>query len=379
VSADRSASAWQKGERLAERIGSRRALLLLDGLAIRYRGRVHATVLAVASNAVLDACARLGLDRSALASAAGVSPGELADPDARLPAAKADAIWAAAVAASDDACLALHAAEAVPFGAYRVLDFLTANAPTLGDALERVAAYFPLIDPRARVGFERGDDSVALTFVSLDGLPLPAPAVEYTFAALLLRTRAGLNLDWRPRALELTSAPPPPKVAAELARVFAVAPRHAATRDRMLISARDWERANARGDRSLFEVLDRHAAMLLAELPLPGLSSLDSSLIAGVRAAVGAELRGGDPTLDRVAGRMAMSGRTLQRRLDEHSLRFGELVDEVRSALAKAYLQDRQMALCEVAFLLGFADQSAFGRAFKRWTGMTPGRWRRAA
>jgi AraC-like DNA-binding protein len=129
----------------------------------------------------------------------------------------------------------------------------------------------------------------------------------------------------------------------------------------------------------LFEVLDRHAAMLLAELPLPGSSSLGSSLIADVRAAVGAELRGGDPTLERVAARMGMSGRTLQRRIDEQSLRFGELVDEVRSALAKAYLQDRQMALCEVAFLLGFADQSAFGRAFKRWTGVTPGRWRRAA
>jgi AraC-like DNA-binding protein len=336
---------------------------------------VDATVLAVASNAVLDACSRLGLDRAALASAAGVEAGELADPDARLPAAKADAIWAAAVAAGGDACLALHAAEALPFGAYRVIDFLTANAPTLGDALERVAAYFPLIDPRGRVGFEHGDDAVALTFERADGQSLPAAAVEYTFAALLLRSRAGLGIDWCPLALELTSPSPPPEVSAELARVFGVAPRHAATRDRMLISAHDWARLNAAGDRSLFEVLDRHAAMLLADIG----SSPGSSLIADVRAAVGAELRGGDPTLDRVAGRMGMSGRTLQRRLDEQSLRFGELVDEVRAALAKAYLQDRQMALCEVAFLLGFADQSAFGRAFKRWTGVTPGRWRRAA
>lgn len=341
--------------------------------------RPDATVLAVASNAVLDACARLRLDRAALLRAARVEPGELADPDARLSAAKADAIWAAAAASGSDACLALHAAEAVPFGAYRVIDFLTANAPTLGDALERVVSYFPLIDPRGRIGFERSNDAVALTFESVDGQALPAPAVEYTFAALLLRTREGLGIDWRPLALELTSPVPPLEVAAELARVFGVAPRHAAVRDRMLVSASDWARANAGGDRSLFEVLDRHAAMLLAELPVPGLSSPGSSLTADVRAAVGAELRGGDPTLERVAGRMGMSGRTLQRRLDEQSLRFGELVDEVRSALAKAYLQDRQMALCEVAFLLGFADQSAFGRAFKRWTGITPGRWRRAA
>jgi AraC-like DNA-binding protein len=336
---------------------------------------VDPTVLAVASNAVLDACARLGLDRAALVAAAGVEPHVLADPDARLVAAKADAIWAAAFATGGDACLALHAAEALPFGAYRVIDFLTANAPTLGDALERVAAYFPLIDPRGRVGCEHDDEGIALTFVSVDGQNLPAPAVEYTFAALLLRSRAGLGIDWRPLALELTSTLPPPEVAAEWLRIFGIAPRHAATRDRMLVSAHDWAQPNAGGDRSLFEVLDRHAAMLLAELPVPS----SSSLIADVRVALGAELRGGDPTLDRVAARMGMSGRTLQRRLDEQSLRFGELVDEVRAALAKAYLQDRQMALCEVAFLLGFADQSAFGRAFKRWTGMTPGRWRRVA
>jgi AraC-like DNA-binding protein len=335
---------------------------------------VDATVLAVASNAVLDACARLGLDRAALASAAGVEPGELSEPDARLPAAKADAIWAAAVATGEDACLALHAAEAVPVGAYRVIDFLTANAPTLGDALERIAAYFPLIDPRGRVMFEHGEAHVALTFESADGRPLRAAAVEYTFAALLLRTREGMGIDWRPLGLELTSPPPSsPAVVAELARVFGIVPSHAAMRDRLWVSASDWARGNSGGDRGLFEVLDRHAAMLLAELPAIG----STALVQDLRAAVGAELRGGDPTLERVAGRIGMSGRTLQRRLDDQSLRFGELVDEVRAALAKAYLQDRQMALCEIAFLLGFADQSAFGRAFKRWTGVTPGSWRR--
>jgi AraC-like DNA-binding protein len=335
---------------------------------------VDATVLAVASNAVLDACARLGLDRAALVESASVDPTQLSEPDARLPSSSADAIWAAAVVASGDPCLALHAAEALPFGAYRVIDFLTANAATLGEGLERVAAYFPLIDPRGRVVFEREVDSVAVTFESVDGRPLPAPAVEYTFAALLLRSRDGMGIDWRPLGVELTSPLPHAAIAAELARVFRVAPAHAALRDRMLVSTSDWARPNAGGDRGLFEVLDRHAAMLVAELPALG----STALVRDLREAVGAELRGGDPTLERVAARIGMSGRTLQRRLDEHGLRFGELVDEVRAAMAKAYLQDRQLALCEIAFLLGFADQSAFGRAFKRWTGVTPGRWRRA-
>lgn len=334
---------------------------------------MDATVLSVASNAVLDACERLGLDREALAEAAGLDLEQLAQPDARIPAAKADAIWTAAVAASADPCLAIHAAEALPVGAYRVIDFLVVNAPTLGEGLTRIAAYFPLVDPRGRIEIVEDEGGFALMFTTVDGRPLPRPAVEYTFAALVVRTRQGMGVEWRPRAVEFAGPPGAPIQEAEFERVLGVAASHGAAGNRLRIAAADWSRPNERSDQTLFEVLDRHAAMLLVQVPKP-----EPSLVEGMRAAVGAELRAGtNPVLERVARRLALSGRTLQRRLDEHGLRFGELVDEVKTEQAKAYLYDRQLALCEIGFLLGFADQSAFTRAFKRWTGITPGRFRR--
>ncbi len=71
-----------------------------------------------------------------------------------------------------------------------------------------------------------------------------------------------------------------------------------------------------------------------------------------------------------------MSPRTLQRRLREESTSFQDVVDSVREELARITMANPKYSLGEVAYLLGFSEISAFTRAFKRWTGMTPSRWR---
>jgi AraC-like DNA-binding protein len=73
-----------------------------------------------------------------------------------------------------------------------------------------------------------------------------------------------------------------------------------------------------------------------------------------------------------VARELGMSERSLQRRLGELGYTYNALADEVREATARLYLEQPDMALAEIGYLLGFADQSTFNRAFKRWTGCTP-------
>ncbi|MEO1115443.1 MAG: helix-turn-helix transcriptional regulator, partial [Pseudomonadota bacterium] len=80
-----------------------------------------------------------------------------------------------------------------------------------------------------------------------------------------------------------------------------------------------------------------------------------------------------------VAARLGLSARTLQRRLAAQGHAFQDLVDEARQELAVRLLRRTDYALAEVAFLTGFAEQSAFTRAFKRWRGETPAHFRRAA
>jgi len=84
----------------------------------------------------------------------------------------------------------------------------------------------------------------------------------------------------------------------------------------------------------------------------------------------------GEPTRDQVAGELCMSERTLRRRLEEEATSFIQLLDETRRELAEQYLERLHLSLAQAAYLLGFADQSSFFRACRRWFDVSPGRYR---
>jgi AraC-like DNA-binding protein len=96
------------------------------------------------------------------------------------------------------------------------------------------------------------------------------------------------------------------------------------------------------------------------------------SLEAQIEAFVRTALPGGHFTIDRCAARLGVSTRTLQKRLSRAGLRFSEIVETERVAMAKDALRSGRRTLDEIALSLGYSDQTCFGRAFKRWTGLTP-------
>jgi AraC-like DNA-binding protein len=77
-----------------------------------------------------------------------------------------------------------------------------------------------------------------------------------------------------------------------------------------------------------------------------------------------------------VAQKLAISTRTLSRKLRDEDVTFGEILEETRAALAKRYLAERDLPVSEIAWLLGYVEVSSFTNAFKRWTGMTPRQFR---
>ena len=113
-------------------------------------------------------------------------------------------------------------------------------------------------------------------------------------------------------------------------------------------------------------MLSEHANLLVSRLPR------GPDLIERTRRAIGGRLRGGDPSLESVAHELGMSERSLQRHLRELGYTYNAVADELREAMARLYLEQPDIALAEIAYLLGFAEQSTFNRAFKRWTGCTP-------
>ncbi len=93
---------------------------------------------------------------------------------------------------------------------------------------------------------------------------------------------------------------------------------------------------------------------------------------------IGPELSSQHISIERIARKMGLASWSLRRRLGMEGYRFQDLLDETRCEMAKSYVRDTQHSFTEIAYLLGFANPSGFQRAFKRWTGLSPGEFRAA-
>lgn len=118
-------------------------------------------------------------------------------------------------------------------------------------------------------------------------------------------------------------------------------------------------------DKTLLDILQRQAEQALQQLPAT------SDFLKKAQLQLMALCHHGEPKLAQLAFHLCISPRTLQRRLWEHDLNFQRLLDDGRQELGKHYLT-QHLSLSDIAQLLGYSDQSAFTRAFKRWTGTTP-------
>ena len=103
----------------------------------------------------------------------------------------------------------------------------------------------------------------------------------------------------------------------------------------------------------------------------------DEDLSAAVRSLLRKLIPTGKFSVDVLADQLGIHRRTLQRRLKLDGLTYAELLDESRSKMAQDYLSTRNLPMGNLAYMLGYADQSAFNHAFRRWYGMTPRQWRR--
>ena len=194
---------------------------------------------------------------------------------------------------------------------------------------------------------------------------------EQTIVAITQISREVSRRPFSPLAVYFKHAAPGDVAAHE--RYFGCPIRFGAELDALEISEEQLKTPNRLGDPGLSEFFDAHLEQDLAQL------SDDQGLEQRVRIQIAQTLSEGAPSVAQVAERLGMSGRTLQRRLAEQDCAFQELVDDARKELAERLLCKTGYALAEVAFLTGFSEQSAFTRAFKRWSGRTPAHYRKEA
>ncbi|HEY8209112.1 MAG TPA: AraC family transcriptional regulator [Myxococcaceae bacterium] len=326
------------------------------------------TVLSVSTRALLLACERLNIPTGGLLEKVGLDAASVADPDARLSASRVSALWTEIYRITSDPDLALHAAESVPFGAYKVFDYVALGSSTVGDGLTQIARYFPLVNDRARFEFDAAEDPISfeLFFNGIENPP--RPYVEYTFAATVARSRKRWEYDWPLAGVDF--AYPPPPSTAEHARIFGCKVRFSAPTNRLLVARETWD-APVRGLEAPLAAVMRELAMdRLKQLPRP------ETFAGEAMVTIEAALAKGECDIQRVARRLGVTPRTLQRNLAGEGTSFADLVDRVRRAAAQHYLAQPDVSLGEISFVLGFSQPSAFNRAFKRWTRTTPQAYR---
>lgn len=177
------------------------------------------------------------------------------------------------------------------------------------------------------------------------------------------------------RALAFAHPAPEARWRERLDAHFGLAVEYGAPVTRASFDAALLEERIPTADPALFPLLERHAAAMLAARE-QALGSPADTLPARVRRLIAERLAQDGARLPELARALGLSARTLQRRLAEQGQPFQALLDATRRELALQYLHDPALSLTEIAFLLGYAEQSSFTHAFRAWQGQAPQQWR---
>jgi AraC-like DNA-binding protein len=307
---------------------------------------------------LVTALRELGYDVEALLSAVGLADPSL-EPDDRVPCESYGAVIAAAQRQRFTPNLSLAVARATPLGAYPLLDYLVATSDSVGAGVKQLARYFSLVGSPLTFAIHEGAQVVRVEFGNAT-LPF---TVEHQAALMAQHLRA--ETDGRFTAAAVAFQHQPDDLA-EFSRVLGCPVDAGTVWNGMLIATEAWRLPLRRRDPVLRQVLEGRADDILARLPSR------KGVAADVQRTLMTHMTSGDTRVGTVARGLAMSGRTLQRRLADEGVSYQELLDDARKVTSGRCLMDSALTVGEVAYLVGYSEPAPFHRAFKRWYGMTP-------
>jgi AraC-like DNA-binding protein len=302
---------------------------------------------------------QLGYDLDALLASAGLTREEVENLDFAISPAACATILSGAHREQRVPNLALQLGQQTPIGTTPLLDYLIVSSDSVGQGLERLARYLRLVAPGIGLVIHDQSDPVRVVVERAPG----AFNIELTVVMSILRFRK--ETDDRLQALYATFTHEPQDVAG-YAEVLGCPVRARASWNGWALAKSAMRLTLRRRDPALRQWLERQAADILAHLPATG------DIRDEVRSILSGQLTTGEMRIDVAARRLAMTPRTLQRRLSEAGTSFGALCDDARRQAAQTYLADPTLSIGEVAYLLGYSEPTAFHRAFKRWHATTP-------
>lgn len=318
---------------------------------------------------------KMGLDPHALMAQAQISQIQLMNPIGRVPVIKELYFWKLAAEKSANPQIALRMAEHVPFGTFPLLEYIGASSQSLYQALVFFNKYAGFIYGGWRPSLS--EDSAGIRFeLGTEGDPEEFRYTnEFGFAVMVKRFKHFSERDLPVHSVHFRhSLMGDPE---EYKKVFGDTVKFDQEEDSILFDAAIKEIPCKRSDHFMLSSLLNLAEKFLHQLDSKS-DGTQNELIGKIKSAISKHLPLGEPQADSIAKTVAMSTRTLQRKLEAQGTSLNRLVTQVRKEMASKLLKDRNLSYEEIALTLGYSTLSAFNRAFKQWFKMSPSEFRKS-
>jgi len=313
--------------------------------------------------------AELGIPVSAALRRAGLPQSLFERPRVLLNTEKLFAFWRALGKVSTDSSVGLILGTETKAERFQPMGLAALSTDNCGEAVKPMARYKQLICPEEMLQEFEGDEwSIQFRWLYA-AEPEPPALIDCCFAWVLSVVRLGTGTRLSPLRVEFRQ----PRSHAKLfERHFGCPVEFGGVRNALVFRASDAQCPFVTRNAELLAML---APQFEEELQQ---QNSEEDFPARVRLAIQQKLTGRRPTIDDVAAALHVSGRTLQRRLQESGSSFQRVLEEARHQLARHYLNNSVLELNEAAYLLGYEDSNSFVRAFRTWEGVPPARWREA-
>lgn len=312
---------------------------------------------------------RLGVDPSDVLAAAKLDPAVFDDPDNTISYSARNRL--VELCADRTGChhFGLLIGQHTGLSALGLVGYLVLHSADVGSALRSLVHYFRLHAQGASVALIESGSSALLSYSILrPGVDGSAQIQDGAVAIVFNALQSLCGSDWQPTEVRFIHRPP---ADIEPFRRYFGAPLRFNTGESGILFAKEWLSKPVRdADPELHRLLQKQVQALAA--------AHEDTFPAQVRRVLGTAILTGRSSEEEVAALFSMNERTLRRRLRSCGSTFREVADSVRFEIAQHMLTSTALKLAYIALALGYADHSAFSRAFKRWSGLTPSQWRQA-
>lgn len=310
-----------------------------------------------------------GMKRANVLKAISISPSVLESPDNRLTADEVKRIFQEAVRLTNNDSIGLSMGVFLSKSFSNILGYVLMNCNTLGEAAEKYCRYEKIVDSTSITDVYTEDSFVIVNIKTLDkALINNRQFSDYKISGLLsyIKILTGKSIPIK----EVNFTHPKPQDTSEYEKIFQCPVYFKKETNSLVLNKLIMRLPIIEPNVTLLKLFEKTAQETLDSLEdnEPYSKKVAHIILNEMNIAV--------PSIEAVSRKLTISVRTLQSHLNKEQTSYTMIVNEIRKDMAMHCLKDKKVSIEEIAYVLGFSEASAFHRAFKKWTSLTPNEFR---